>query len=1162
MVKKRPDLAGVWSRPGTLSVVISEVLRGSRAARERRIGSALLTASGGMVLASALAFASATPASAQEAEADAIEEITVTGSRIRRQDYVANSPIVTIDTETFDQTASIGMETILNQMPQFLPGVTGGMGPSGALQLDTGGSQFSAGGVEANAYQTPGASTVNLRGLGAGRNLVLIDGRRGMPLNATMSVDTNSIPAAAVQRVEIISGGASAVYGADAVAGAVNFILKDDFEGLEVDSNMGVPELGDGAEFRISTLFGANTPDGRGNVMLGIEHANRKAGDLNKRDWFINDRAHPAVGGSDFFFSDTYIAPDFFNLPNQAVIDALFPEAAPGALTPVDNYYVNRTPDGSGTLFTTGGVRDGAYKYEGPLVENGFPFRKIDPLGGLHQNQLVNPLAVPMERYSLFAKGRYDMADGVRLFGHATFARTATKTSSQFSPAVPGWAVDIPHGDGIYADSFANPATAILGYDPVTGRPIFDPNAPTDIAYQSGGAFGLNCGPIGGCTNSEVFPKTPEVNALLDSRFNPNGDVTIGRVLDFLGERTTENTTTNFQIVAGVEGEFGRSFYWDASISHGQSEAHSVLNNFGSVERYRAIARSPNYGRAFTMTGNEAGGGFGGGTATCTSGLPLFEDFAVSADCMTAIRTSLSQNGRMVQETVEANLGGTAAEMPAGPLQFVVGAGYRKNEYEFYTTDNNREINFNDLVMGLFPAGDTVGKIDVREVYGELLVPLISDGPTGMRSLSLELGGRHSDYNTSGGVDTAKALLDWTIVDWARLRGGFQKATRAPNIYELFTGRSLSIFSAGSSHGDICSLNNFDSALSAATGVRAGAQPGDPDLVAPATAEQAAQTLAMCQAMMGEGGALAYYSRDIADQPDPGGSGQVWVTGNPNVQPETAETLTLGLVVTSQLQNPWLRGFTGSLDWFQIEIDDVISQSSATLVSERCFSVDLNPEGDINNPWCELVKRHPQTGDSLSTDVTFTNETRVKLSGIDLQVNWSAQLVDLGLNAIPGSIGVNLMATVPLKIETQLTADSVTRDWVGHLAGGECPSGISCTGYDYQLYGTFNYFWDRLGVTLRWQRYPSIDAGALVTNPDSTARGVHSSYDLFGLSASYRLRDRFMIRGGIDNLFDKDPPVSGGNPLATNYPVPATHMSGGIYDPYGRRYFMGLNVSF
>ena len=209
------------------------------------------------MLGTVLAVAPTIPASAQQADPE-IEEVTVTGSRIRRQDFTANAPITTIDRSAFEETGSIGVETILNQLPQFVPAVT----------------QFnSAGQVDSNAVSTVGASTVSLRGLGANRNLVLIDGRRAMPINPTMVVDTNTIPSSAIERVEVISGGASAVYGADAVGGVVNFILKDDFEGAEVGIRFGDTQHGGNQEVTLSGLLGLSSD--RGNIMLGVERSTR-----------------------------------------------------------------------------------------------------------------------------------------------------------------------------------------------------------------------------------------------------------------------------------------------------------------------------------------------------------------------------------------------------------------------------------------------------------------------------------------------------------------------------------------------------------------------------------------------------------------------------------------------------------------------------------------------------------------------------------------------------------------------------------------------------------------------------------------------------------------------------------------------------------------------
>jgi len=239
--------AGAGSRPRVcgLSLAIANLVQSRRAA-----------AAGGALLASAFAIVPVSSVVAQnQQEGDQVlEEVVVTGSRIVRQDFSANSPIQTVDQTAFEETGVVGVETILNRLPQFVPAVT----------------QFTTGDVQQTATNTIGASTVSLRGLGANRNLVLINGRRAMPVNPAMTVDTNSIPSSAIQRVEVISGGASAVYGADAVGGVVNFILKDNYEGASIDVRFGDTQHGGDQTTTISALFGVNAGDDRGNVMLGI----------------------------------------------------------------------------------------------------------------------------------------------------------------------------------------------------------------------------------------------------------------------------------------------------------------------------------------------------------------------------------------------------------------------------------------------------------------------------------------------------------------------------------------------------------------------------------------------------------------------------------------------------------------------------------------------------------------------------------------------------------------------------------------------------------------------------------------------------------------------------------------------------------------------------
>src|SRR5688572_8520580 len=195
------------------------------------------------------------------AQADSLEEVVVTGSRITRRAFTSNSPIVTNEQEAFEAQAGFNFEAYSNQLPNYNPAAA----PT-TTQFD----------VQITPVNSVGIASISPRRFGPNRSLVLVDGKRPVPINALMVTDVNSIPSALVQRVETITGGASAVYGADAVGGVTNFILRDDFEGIELDTQYSTSDEGGGEESRISAVFGSNFSDGRGNVALGVEHYDRE----------------------------------------------------------------------------------------------------------------------------------------------------------------------------------------------------------------------------------------------------------------------------------------------------------------------------------------------------------------------------------------------------------------------------------------------------------------------------------------------------------------------------------------------------------------------------------------------------------------------------------------------------------------------------------------------------------------------------------------------------------------------------------------------------------------------------------------------------------------------------------------------------------------------
>lgn len=1143
---------------------------------------AILASSGGAILTAALAVAPGAAVKAQEQPQ--LEEIVVTGSRMVRRDFSANAPIMTVDESTFQNTSSVSVATVLNQLPQFIPAIT----------------QFSTVDVQATNTNTIGGNFVSLRGLGANRNLVLIDGKRSMISTPEMFVDTNQIPSMAIQRVEVISGGASAVYGADAVGGVVNFILKDDFEGAEVQFRVGDTQHGGNQEVLLSGLFGANVAGDRGNVMFGVERATRSKVLQWERDWRVDDMRNPATNPTAFFWgSDTWIsstvgitaldALNIFNLPSQDAVNQLFDQAEPCQGNPPDPFFghtgtgvagcpvdergvplgvpnnvrllLNRE---SGTVYT--GLMEsagaaGSYRYDGPFNQDdfgnfqGLPFRVVQPDGRIKENNFWQWASSPTERLSAFSKGHFDVGDNVRMTGEMFFSRTEGETSLGLTADnITFWGFPIPFGTNTYEG------------DPARGIPSsLNPNGTTNAEYLPGGRFGLNCDADGqpGCTEREAWPLPPEVVALFDSRVNNEADVWLNRPPDYIrqaiGPRSTTSTATTSQLAIGLEGEFaGGEHLWDMTVSTGRYDSLVTQRGSTRLNQYRAIAASPNFGRGSIFDPNPFIVGFAESIATCTSGLPVIEDFPISEDCLTALSPDLKNKTELTQTIFEANLVGNLAEMQAGPLGYALGAAYRENSYDFEPDNLSQNQNFIDPIAGLFPNQNSGGEFDVSELYGELLIPVINDGPTGVERLEFELGARVSDWSIDGveTLESYKALINWEFTPRYRLRGGFNRAHRAPNLAELFTERTQLFPAPPSQFGDQCSQNNLLGPFSA-----------NPDV---AGAEQAAQTLAICSELMGALGAATFYGTPDPQvgvvvnpgQPTEGGVGIQNRFGNPNIHEEQADTFTLGLI--ANLFENW----TLSVDYYTIEIEDMIALESSDSIMQRCFSIAENAAGDPTAPACELMFRNPSNGNAANIDLFFSNLGRTEVSGVDFQLNWSRPLGG-------GMFNMNSVMNYNIESKTQDRPDSTTFDHSGTLG---CALQIQCQQYEYRVFTTFNYFRGPWSIQLRHQFWPDVLPAAcaepLATptscdNALATGGGVRDNYQLVDLSGSYTFGDRYTLSVGLENAFDKEPPITGTNPLQTPFANPGTRAgiglggaAGATYDPLGRLAYVLLRAQF
>jgi len=1037
--------------------------------RARYIRAALVCSVGpGLVLPASLAQAqeAATP------EPVEVDTVVVTGSRIQRRDFEANSPIVTVDENFLKNSSTAAIETDLTKLPQFHPVQTPTMG----------------GDIQPTPTNTPGAATVSLRGIGANRNLVLIDGRRATPGNASQTVDINTIPSIAIQRVETITGGASATYGADAVGGVVNLIMKRNVRGLELTGQVSTSERGDGFEYQVGGIMGATLDGDRGNVTFAFALNDRESSERVDRPWFRDVMRDPTIGGDEFF-------PDFSaydtvgtNAPDQAVIDAIFNQAAPGSVPASTRFYFN--PDGTAmTGFFQSFAPAGAYRFQGDLT--GTKWKQTTD-GLLNQNFQDAYLVLPLERQNFFTNAEYRVNDWINVFAQGLFSKVEVRTIQQPSPSVNGWAAIIP----------------------VDGRAI-----------------------------------PPELSQILNSRPDPTGDWRLTYYLNY-ANRDLRAEVLTYQMQAGLNGTIGKSDWtWEAYGSLGESETSALTTGVASLERFRAVITSPDWGRGFSSVNagfsNPIFAGFGANFATCTSGIdPFNKDVPITQDCIDAISADLKTRANLEQEIWEINTQGKVLTLPAGELRAALGASYRKSTYEFLNdTLTSQGVEFNDQAVGIYPSGDSEGELDVKEFYGELLVPVLHDLPF-VQKLELELGARTSDYNVTGSSFTWKALADWRAIDWLRFRGGFNRAERSPNVGELFLAPSQT-FQVGAA-GDLCSVAN-----------------PSPFSANPATNPNAAQARALCESLMNKaapGTAATFYANPQFSQAVGPTFAFPSVRGNPTLQPETADTWTVGTVISSPFESELFRDLRVSIDYYNIKVDDAIGPQSVDVAQRQCFDPTFNPTFDVNSPFCAGINRVANDGALGNILLTYLNNGRFETDGIDMQLDW-------GFQAGPGRFTFNSVFTYLLSLKsTELPNDPLV-DFAGTL--GPTQNELNAGAFDWKMFNTFGYTVGKWSASLQWQHLPSIDSITAATNPNTTIAGA-PSYDLISLSGSWSFGEGGVIRVGVDNLFDEEPPIIERN---VDPNLPAFLLPGGtfggdnasnpaLYDFIGRRFFLIAQMKF
>lgn len=934
----------------------------------------------------------ATPALAQGAPATAATDadqsatqddtIVVTGSRISRPDLTSSSPVSVIDSQELKETNAVTVEQILAVNPQF----AAGFGQSSNNPGD-------------------GSATVNLRGLEEQRTLVLIDGKRAPSYDTSGAVDVNTIPTALIKRVDVLTGGASAVYGSDAIAGVVNFILDDRFEGLTADGSAQVTTRGDGPIYNLSLTGGVPIGD-RGNFVV--------SGGYSKRD-------------------------------------GVYFGARPGLDYAVDSYDLVSSGGSSNTTPTAFDV-PGAGRLQ--IRPNGTLSDDVQ----LYNFNPVNYAQSPFRRYSAMALGRYELTDGIEAYMRANYSDV--KVQLQLAPtATAGFPFNIDP-----SNPFLTPDERAAFFDTVA-NPGLQINDGSNVAND------------------------PTARA---------GTSTIGirrRVIE-TGGRIEDFRTKNMQVVGGFRGNLA-GLNWDVFAQYGQSKKHSVLRNDLS---YSALLQ------ALDVVAGPGGAPVCFDQSNGCRPLNVFQDVPLTAQDLAFVLRDATEDTKITQFVAGANIGGDIGFLrspwASNPAAFSMGVEYRR---ETGRTAVDPLYGSGDLIY--YGQGQNIsGDYDVKEVYGELKVPLIQDRPF-FNSLGLEAGVRYSDYSTVGGVWSYKAGGDWSPVEGVRFRGIYQRAVRAPNLYELY---SPVVAGTGGLGVDPCAGPGISAAIAA-----------------------------VCIAQGAPAASIGLIPAPISGQIN------IFTGGNPNLQEERSDTYTAGVVISPRQ----LPGFSASIDYFKINVANAISDTPPFLTIAQCFN---NP--DPTSQVCQSIVRNPVDG-SLSgpTQVgvpsTLGNVGAIKTDGVDFTLRYR------GGDDEAFHYGLAFAGTWTRNYYFQANSTSPAEQCAGQF-GPVCdlepmPKWKHVADFDLG-FGPFT-------SQTRWRYLGAVHADSSLSGPGGIVLQRIPAFNYIDETVSWDVGDRFTFRLGVLNLFDKKPPRVGDTTGAT--------ANGGstfpnTYDVIGRSVFAGATARF
>ncbi|MCG6922935.1 MAG: TonB-dependent receptor [Acidobacteria bacterium] len=935
------------------------------------------------------------------------EEVSVTGTLIPRKDLESLSPVALVNAEEITYQGTGRIEDLIQSLPQVFP--------SQNSTLSNGAS---------------GTATVDLRYLGEVRTLALIDGRR-TGSDGTYH-DLNFIPAALVRRVDVLTGGASSVYGADAVAGVINFVLDTEFEGVRgavqyngfqhnnnnataqaMNEAAGFPvptgSTWDGGSFNANLALGGRFAEGRGHATAYVDYRNI-AEILKERRDYTNCAAMrgddgPVCGGSGSAERARFIS---FDQNWNYLGDYILDPSTGNTLKPWEEERFNY----------------------GPYNHMQRPDRKWS--GGAFARYTVNPHLEP----------------------YAEIMFMDDSTDAEIAPTA----------------NFGN--TEVINCD----NPMLSPQQRDLLCTQAG------------------YGPDDDAN-VLTLRRNVEG-----------GPRTSQFRHTTFRLLSGLRGDISPGWSYDLYGLHAQmSSPYSFINDF-DIDRI---------GYAMDVVGDPSDPS----TWRCRSGDPgcvpwnIFQAGGVTQEAIdymsVAALSAYRTRTQMLNLTVRGDLEvyGVAFPSASEGVQLALGAEYRDERLSFIPDEVTQQgaAGFGSEVPGVD------GSFNVRELFVEALVPVVQD-TRGVEDLTLELGYRHAHYNLSGGNSSYKALLSWAPVNSLKLRAGFNRAVRAPNIFELFYPQNRG---TGWTN-DLCA--------------------NDPETGVPtATLEECLRT--------------GVSESQYGNLPGTSGLGVNGLYGGKqDLNVETADTLTVGLVWTPEA----ITGLSTTVDYYDIRLEDTIGSLEPESILRQC--------ADTGDPLlCGLIHR-----DSVGSlwlpdgyvDARNQNIGRTGARGVDVSASYP---LNLG-----GSGFVNLSLLGSYMLEKSLDNGVTDYDCAG-LFGPQCWQPHAR--WRHRVRASWQTSFDTT-ISLGWRFISSVLNEVASDNPhladpdEIESWKINGAYELpaynfFDLAATYSFRDGLRLTLGVNNILDKDPQIAPG--LDANDYGPGFF---GMYDPLGRNLYANLQFEF